>query len=330
MVIIQEIFILLVVFLYDDIKDYDSAKADYARAKKAGGSEHTFHNSMGVLYSNIMNEATTMKDKKHAFKKSEQHYKKAIMLHEQDDENSSYCRCNLACLYQDYAKALKGWSVFERIKSEAFNKGECSQLFQKYYKLALEEFDKTISQKDDYLTAFFNRGISYREMGEDYYQNAYNDFMKCYEIDPDNKDVWDALFKIALTLFQKTNLKEYYDVAKTCIKKLREDIDTIDLLSQKFNALEMPKETTEEFDPNKLLARIDEKIADLSMEEAQEHIRDSAEYGNIVSEALEHYNSSLKVYKELYSKSKNEEYWISIERVRNKIAHIENPEHLSC
>lgn len=313
-------------FLYDDIKDYDSAKADYTRAKKAGGSEHTYHNSMGVLYSNIMSSATNIKDKKSAFRKSEQHYKKAITLLEMTDENSDYCHCNLACLYQDYAKTLKGWSIVERINSETFSKGECSQAFQKYSKLALEEFNRTITISDDYLTAYYNRGISYREMGENYYINAYDDFRMCYELDPENKDVLEMLFKTALALFQKTSKKEYYDIAKSCIKKLRENIDELELLSQKFNAIEEPNSFADKFDPNILLAKIDEKIADLSVEEANEHSDDPAEYGNRISDALEHYNSALEIYKQLYATSKDNEYWDAIERLKNKINDIQKPE----
>ena len=313
-------------FLYDDIKDYDSAKADYARAKKAGGLEYTYHNSMGVLYSNIMSSAANVKDKKSAFRKSEQHYKKAITLLEKIDENSDYCHCNLACLYQDYAKTLKGWSTIERINSETFSEGEYSQAFQKYSKLALEEFNKTITISDDYLTAYYNRGISYREMGENNYKNAYDDFRMCYELDPENKDVLEMLFKTALALFQKTNQKEYYDIAKVCIKKLREDIDEIELLSQKFNAIEEPNSSADKFDSNILLAKIDEKIADLSVEEANEHTDDLADYGNRISDAIEHYNSALEMYKQLYATSKNNEYWNAIERLRNKIADIQKPD----
>lgn len=313
-------------FLYDDIKDYDSAKADYTRAKKAGGLEYTYHNSMGVLYSNIMNSASNVKDKKSAFKKSELHYKKAITLIEKTDENADYCHCNLACLYQDYAKILKGWSIIERINSETCSEGEYSQAFQKYSKLALEEFNRAITISDDYLTAYYNRGISYREMGENYYKNAYDDFRMCYELDPENKDVLEMLFKTTLTLFQKTAQKEYYDIAKVCIKKLREDIDEIELLSQKFNAIEEPNSPADKFDPNILLAKIDEKIADLSVEEANEHTDDLAEYGNRISDAIEHYNSSLKMYKQLYATSKNNEYWDAIERLRRKIADIQKPE----
>lgn len=311
-------------FLYDDIKDYDSAKADYTRAKKAGGSEHIYHNSMGVLYSNIMSSATNIKDKKSAFRKSEQHYKKAITLLEMTDENSDYCHCNLACLYQDYAKTLKEWSIGERINSETS--------FQKYSKLALEEFNRTITISDDYLTAYYNRGISYREMGENYYINAYDDFLMCYKLDPENKNVLKMLFKTALALFQKTNQKEYYDIAKSCIKKLRENIDelellNLELLNQKFNAIEEPNSFADKFDPtNILLAKIDEKIADLSVEEANEHSDDPAEYGNRISDALEHYNSALEMNKQLYAMSKDNEYWDAIERLKNKINDIQKPE----
>lgn len=221
--------------LYDDIKDYDSAKADYARAKKAGGLEYTYHNNMGVLYSNIMNNVTDVKEKKSAFRKSEQHYNKAIKLLEKIDENSDYCHCNLACLYQDYSKTLKRLSTIEKI--ETFSEGEYSKTFQEYSELALKEFSKTITISDDYITAYYNRGISYYEMGETFYKNAYDDFRMCYELDSENKDVLEMLFETAFALFQITTQTEYYYIAKDCIKKLREDIDKIELLSQKFNAI---------------------------------------------------------------------------------------------
>lgn len=311
-------------FLYDDIKDYDNAKADYILARKAGGAEHAYYNSMGVLYSNVMNEAKTITEKKCAFKKSEQYYKKAIRILENEDKKSDYCHCNLACLYQDYAKALKGWSVLEKINAVSFENGEYSKAFQKYSDLALDEFNQTIKMNDDYLTAFYNRGISYREMGENFYTNAYNDFMKCYEIDPDNKDVWEVLFSIALSLFQKTNDKKYYDIAKKCIKKLREDINNIELLSQQFDAIQTSAEVINKFKADLLLANIDERIADLYLEEAEEHADNLAEYGNRISDALDHYDSALEIYKQLYSTSKNDELREAIERLQNKVNQIKN------
>ena len=309
-------------FLYDDIKDYDNAKADYTRARKAGGSEYTYHNSMGVLYSNIMTSTTIAKDKKQAFKKAEQHYKKAIKLIEDLDEKADYCHCNLACLYQDYAKALKGWAI---IDSGDFSfKG--SEEFKKYTELALAEFDQAIYINEDFLTAYLNRGISYLEMGEDFYQNAYEDFQRCYKIDPENKEVLEFLSKTALSLLQKTNDKEYYYVAKVNINKLREDINRIELLTEKLNAIEPPKAITDNFDPNKLLAKIDEKIGDLSLEEANENIDDPAEYGNSISEALEHFKSSLKMYQKLYSTSQSDDYQKAVERLQDKISSIEQTE----
>lgn len=315
-------------FLYDDIKDYDNAKADYTRARKAGGSEYTYYNSMGVLYSNIMTSATTVKDKKQAFQKSEQHYKKAIKLLEDLDEKADYCHCNLACLYQDYAKALKGWAIIEKFNFGDFSfKGsieeESMEESQKYTELALVEFDRSISINEDFLTAYLNRGISYLEMGEDFYQNAYDDFQRCYEIDPENKKVLEFLAKTALSLLQKTNDKEYYNVAKVNVNKLREDINRIELLTERLNAIEPPKAITDNFDTNELLARIDERIGDLSLEEAEEHSGDPAEYGNSISEALEHFKSSLKIYQKLYSTSKSDDYQKAVERLRDKISHIE-------
>ncbi len=308
-------------FLYDDIKDYDSAKADYIRAKKAGGSEATYYNSMGVLYANIMTSTVNIKEKRKAFKKSEQYYKKAIIQLEKFDEKSDYCHCNLACLYQDYAKTIKGLTVLENMNIGFTFNEEDAQAFQRFTQLALDEFDIAISISEDYLTAYLNRGISYREMGEDFYINAYDDFEKCYKIDPENKDVLELLAKTALSLFQKTNDKKYYDVAKVSIKKLREDIDTIELLNRKFNAIKAP------FVINKLLAAIDERIADLTLEEATEYSEVPDEYGNRISEALEHYKSSLGMYKQLYADGKNKEYCEDIKRLEEKISRIENPEN---
>lgn len=312
-------------FLYDDIKDYDNAKADYARARKAGGSEYTYHNSMGVLYSNIMTSATTVKDKKQAFKKAEQHYKKAIKIIEGLDEKSDYCHCNLACLYQDYAKAVKGWAIIDSVD---FSFKESIE-FQNYTKLALAEFDKAIYINEDFLTAYLNRGISYLEMGDDFYKNAYEDFQRCYIIDPENKEVLECLSKTALSLFQKTNDKEFYYVAKVNINKLREDINKIELLTEKLNAIEPPKTITDNFNTNKLLANLNEKLGDLSLEEANAHIDNPAEYGNSISEALENFKSSLKMYQELYSTNKSDDYRKAIERLQNKISSIEQTKSLN-
>lgn len=311
-------------FLYDDIKDYDNAKADYTRARKAGGSEYTYHNSMGVLYSNIMNSATTVKDKKQAFKKAEQHYKKAIKIIEDLDEKSDYCHCNLAYLYQDYAKAVKGWAIIDSVDFSF--KG--SKEFQNYTKLALAEFDQAININEDFLTAYLNRGISYLEMGNDFYQNAYEDFYRCYIIDLENKEVLELLSKTALSLFQKTNDNEFYYIAKVNINKLREDINKIELLTEKLNAIEPPKAITDNFDNNKILAELDEKIGDLSLEEANAHIDNPAEYGNSISEALEHFKSSLKKYQELYSNNKSDDCRKAVERLQDKISSIEQTKSL--
>lgn len=310
-------------FLYDDLKDYESAKADYTRARNAGGAEHVYHNSMGVLYSNIMTNAKSIIEKKCALKKSEKHYKKAIMILENMDKKSDYCHCNLACLYQDYAKALKGWAIMEKINAKRISEVEYMNEFQKYSELALDEFEQTIIINDDFLTAFFNRGISYQEMGENFYPNAYKDFLRCYEIDPDNEEVLEELFGVALTLFQKTNVKEYYDVAKTCIKKLREDRDRLELLSERFNVFETRTEVIDNFASKKILAEMEEKIAELLLEEAEEYIGEPIEYGNRISDGLNHYNLALEMYKQLYSSSQDNEYWNAIERLKNKIAHIE-------
>ena len=104
-----------------------------------------------------------------------------------------------------------------------------------------------------------------------------------------------------------------------------ENINKLELLQEKIDAVEPPKSKVGEFNTNKLLAAIDEKIADLSIEEASEHRDDSVEYGNRMSDALEHYKSSLEMYKKLYADSKDEQYWADILRLQEKISRIESP-----
>lgn len=315
-------------FLYDDIKDYDNAKADYNRAKKAGGSEYTYHNSMGVLYSNIMLTCETLKDKKRALIKSEYHHKEALNLIKKEGEKGDFIHCNLACLYSDYAKAINGWSMIEKIKSRdasnEINIEEYVEEYNKYIKLALDELDVAISINEDFLIAFQNRGIIYEEMGEEYYEYAYEDYKRCYDIDPENLDILKLLAKMALILYQGTNENHYYDVARACVTKLRKDFNEIKMLEEKIEAKQLHDKKI--VDVNVVLAQIDEKIGDLTLEEAMECVNDPSKYGNKITEAIKSYNSSLDLYKQLYSEGKDETYWNAIDRLKRKISDYENYE----
>ena len=82
----------------------------------------------------------------------------------------------------------------------------------------------------------------------------------------------------------------------------------------------------DEFERQKLIARIDEKIAELSLESAEEHMKGTSEYNQEISDALKHYNLALEEYKALYAARQDDEYSNDIERIQNKIALIEKQE----
>ncbi|MBE5885168.1 MAG: hypothetical protein E7284_02055 [Lachnospiraceae bacterium] len=275
-------------FLYDDIKDYEKAKNDYKQAKRNGGSDYAYHNSMGVLYNNIMLDSNKRIEKHNAVKKAEYHYNKAIKLREKQEGEASDFHCNLACLYQDYGKYLM--NVDDNVDI---------QEAMKYLSSAMSEFNIAISANPENLTAYLNRGISYSEKGEKYYLDAYSDFIMCRKIDSDNKNALRELIDISLKLYERTGEFSYYEEAKRATSKLRQEINRLDALQRRIDVIG-------ERVSKGLIAQIDERIGDLSVEEAKKYKPDTKEYSDGIVEAITHYQSAMAYYRETKSEEARE------------------------
>ena len=78
-------------------------------------------------------------------------------------------------------------SQLERVEAQlAFNEGRAlySQMSLSLYEEAIPNFTKAIQLYSDYALAYFNRGVSYSNLGE--YQNAIDDYTKAIKLDPDD------------------------------------------------------------------------------------------------------------------------------------------------
>lgn len=297
-------FVSLRGFLYNDLKEFDHAKADYKQAKKLGGSEDLYHNRMGVLYTKIMLSADKEIEKSNALKKAENHYKKAIELAKKHNEETSNYHCNLACLYQDFGISLKKDAIGDEVT--------------KYFTLALEEFDAAIADDPENLVAYLNRGISHIEKGEAYYLDAYDDFLICRSIDSDNERVLRELADIALKLYDKTGEVRFYQEAKRATSKLRQEVNRLDELQDRINIIEKKAS----FHREGIVAKIDEKIADLSVKEAKEHKSDSKEYSDGMAQAIMYYKSAIEAHEKLQREENNSNHEQDIERIREKLKSI--------
>ena len=301
-------------FLYDEIKEYAKAETDYRMALKLGGEKNTYYNSMGVLYNNMFsNSKEEDKRRIYLFKTAEKYYLRAIEILEKKGQNSSYCYCNLACLYQDYAKY----------------KGECENLkeSQQYSDKAINLFGKALKLDDNNATAHMNRGISFEEMGKEHYEDAYKDYLSCIEIDPENDQARIYRAELGLKLFTQTNNIKYLSEAKKDVTSLRKQSNRIDRLLEQISASENKLKIVQPVDVDSLLRKIDEKIADLCVEEAKTHNVSSNEYSDNISEAKKLYSDLINNYKEQYETTKNPDALSSLQRIQEKLNKIDsNPQ----
>jgi tetratricopeptide (TPR) repeat protein len=68
------------------------------------------------------------------------------------------------------------------------------------YQLAIEDFNKAISLKQDYADAYYNRGYAYTNLGQ--YQRAIEDYNEVIRLKPDNEEA-RRLLKFALEMEQQ-------------------------------------------------------------------------------------------------------------------------------
>lgn len=280
--------------LYYDIKEYKKAEDDYKKAKNQGMPLSMFHNAMGVLYSEIMLGVSG--DNKHQkkdkyFKTSKEHYKEAIELYKKEGKQRklSSCLCNLACLYQDNGLSEK----------------------------AMEYFEKAIDADNSNAVAYFDRAISYEEMGHEHYEDALADYDKCLEINPYFNEARQYRAELAIKMYECFGDSKYLNLAQKDCQKLSGEAVRLSRLQERINRNNLSASRIDD-----LVAKIDEKIADLSVEEAHEHEIGSEEYIKYINDAKEHYSSARKYYENMYHKTSNDTYKEAIERIDSKLHKI--------
>lgn len=287
---------------YSDIKEFDNAENDYKSARKAGLSEYIYHNAMGVLYSDIMEKQNESSEKRSAFRRAEKHYKKAIGILEHEEIQRSDFHCNLACLYQEFGKLIKRENDIEESN--------------KYFELAMKQFDLAIEIDDKNKIAYLDRGVSFEELGPENYVNAYNDYLQCIKIDPDYEQGLKYLADIALKLYNKSGDIKYLIQAKHSFNNMYRKMHELTNLQSKINNCEKGLH-------DELIARIDREIADLQLKQANEYKPSSKEYLEAISEAIKSYRSSLDLYKQIFFKTNNESLVSHIKHIENAINKLE-------
>lgn len=280
--------------LYHNIKEYQKAESDYNKAKNHGMPLNMYHNAMGVLYSEMMRSisgADQKQKKEKFFKTAKDHYKKAIDLYKKADKTRkvSACLCNLACLYQDNGQ----------------------------YEKAMEYFEKAIDVDSSNAIAFLDRAISYEEMGQEHYEKALADYTMCLEIDPYYADARQSRAELAIKMYEIFGTNRYIAIAQEDCQKLSKESRRLKILEERINR---NKTGTAHLD--ELVAKIDEKIADLSVEEALECEKGSEKYTKSMDDAKAHYISARSIYDGLYRKTSNNTYKEAVARIDCKLGNL--------
>ena len=281
--------------LYDDTKEYRKAEADYNEAKKLGMPLSKYHNAMGVLYSNLFSSVSADKQsrkKEKYFNVSKKHYEDAIELYKKDGNNRrvSSCCCNLACLYQDNGQ----------------------------YEDAIKYFEEAINTDKSNAIAYFDRAISYQERGEEYYENAFSDYTNCLIIDPNLTDACLYRAELAIEMYELSRNVRYKEIAQSDSKKLSERTSRLSRLQERIR-----RNKSDETSIEGLVAKIDEKIADLSVEEAKEYKKGTDEYTKCINEAKEYYSEAMEYYRNSYQETMNDMYKEAIDRIVYKLSQID-------
>ncbi len=224
--------------LFDDINEFEQAERDFNQAKKLGLSEDVYYNAMGVIYTKQFIYAKRRNERfDYYFKKANKFYHKAIDLLKEKNEDASDYYCNIACLYQD-----------NNMHEEAL----------RYFILALEE-------NAENNTIYFNRAISYEEMGEEYYEAAYADYSKCLEFEPDYTTARHYRITLIFKMLEARDDRELLETAKKDIAILKKDQDQLDYYERKIKSLSSSPLYIDE-----LIKRIDAKIKELEDQEKSE------------------------------------------------------------
>lgn len=191
-------------FLYDDIKAYDDAERDYKAALSFGGSKRVYYNAIGVLNHNRYSASS--KKEESFFKKAKSAYLKAIDIAIEENSESLYDYYgNLACLFQDHGD----------------------------YSEALSMYEKVLDNDDQNATIYHNRAISLEDKGEDFYVEAYADYSKSLQIDPDDETVRFNRADIATKLYEKTHEEVYYKEAMKDISIIMRKTDRCQILRKR-------------------------------------------------------------------------------------------------
>lgn len=294
--------------LFDETGQFTEAEQDYRRAKEMGLSDAAYNNAMGVLYNNKMDRESLIEKKEPLFTSAETYYKTAIAFSEEAGKPDSDYYCNLACLYQDYGKS------FKRTGKE--------DLAQQYFSEAQKMFSEALKLNPKNATAYLNRAISFEELGHEHNNEALADYGRSIQIDPYDKKARLYRAELAMTMYNHTENLKYLHMVKSDLAEFDRKISLINQLHEKIKQIAPKTRNERSQSVDLIVAKIDEKIADLSVEEAEEHTPDSEEYKTQLDEARKNYSSALDFYKRTYAATNNRDYLKDIERIKRKIDRI--------
>ena len=139
----------------------------------------------GFAHQKRGDEATTSEERQMAYKKSIEHYARAIAL----NPNLTEVYNNLGLIYEqkgDYQKAIENFDRAIHLNpnyAEAYSNLGLVYKQQGNYNKAIENFDRAIYLNPNHVTSYNNRGIAYTQQGN--YEEAIADFTQAIQLNPD-------------------------------------------------------------------------------------------------------------------------------------------------
>ena len=131
-------------------------------------------------------------------------------------------------------------------------------------------------------------------------------------------------------IYDKTKVLKYYKCVKEDISNLRKEEERIEKLITSLKMIDLHGVDTvfqngvdTVIQSGAIITKINEKLGDLCVEEANEHEIGSQEYKNIISEAKGYYNEALEYLIEQQKNFNNNEFENSINRIKEKLAKLE-------
>ena len=147
-----------------------------------GGAYTRFYK--GFACQKRADEATTIEAKQKEYKKSIEHYTKAIEL--KPDFPEAYTnRGNAYGARGDYDRAIKDYNRAIQLKPDYANAYyNCGNVYNMRgdYDCAIQNYNRAIQLEPDFANAYCSRGVAYSDKGE--YNHAIKDFNKAIELKP--------------------------------------------------------------------------------------------------------------------------------------------------